>query len=180
MMGSAHPQATSKMITVHIIDKLQVNLNLRLKYIIINFQMIIKNKNKKTHFQMEYGAQVSHRKGHIAKEKVMKEMCRSFEEPFNQIKDYCIELYRTNPATKILILRRLDGSFHRFFWLLGGQQIVLQKPIEAAHCSGWYTSLRKIFWCSFCWGDSGWRLQVIFYLLLPLVRLRIMKLGNGS
>lgn len=109
MMESAHPQATSKMIAVHIIDKLQVNLNLRLKYIIINFQM-------------EYGAQVSHRKAHIAKEKAVKEMCRSFEEPFNQINDYCIELYRTNPATKILILRRLDGSFHRFFWLLGANR----------------------------------------------------------
>ena len=55
MMSTAHPQASSELITECILDKVHLNNNIKPKKIMDDFQM-------------EFGVTISYRKAHIAKD----------------------------------------------------------------------------------------------------------------
>lgn len=82
----AHRQATSRLIAKLIKERLKQHPNYRPKEIM-------------SHWQREFGSQITYRKAHIAKEITMHDIRGSYEESYAILPDYILELKRTNPRT---------------------------------------------------------------------------------
>lgn len=68
---------------------------------------------------MEFGSTISYRKALIAKEMAFPIVRGSYEESFQLLPLYCIELQKTNPGTITNIDTTSDDRFRRFFWAFG-------------------------------------------------------------
>ena len=115
MMGMAHKQAKASLIADFVKDRLQFNNTYTPKEIMFDFQM-------------EFGATISYRKAYLGREIAMNEIRGSFEESFQILSRYCMELQMMNPGTKIQLMKDEDNSFRRLFWAIGA-------CIEAFHSS---------------------------------------------
>lgn len=104
--GLAHREATAEFIAEFIKERLQLHPNCTPKKIISDFQL-------------EFGVVISYKKAWRAKEIVMHDIQGSYEESFNILPNYCVELQRTNPGTITHLLKEDDNSFSRFFWAFG-------------------------------------------------------------
>ena len=106
LMGTAHRQATAKLIAEVIEDKVQCNNDLRPKEII-------------NECQIEFGTRITYRRAHMAKDLALYKVSGSYEESFMILPLYCNELYRTNPGSYTALDIRPDDRFRRFFWSFG-------------------------------------------------------------
>eukprot|EP00268_Persea_americana_P043083 TRINITY_DN43197_c0_g1_i1.p1 TRINITY_DN43197_c0_g1~~TRINITY_DN43197_c0_g1_i1.p1 ORF type:complete len:123 (+),score=17.68 TRINITY_DN43197_c0_g1_i1:1027-1395(+) len=104
MMGMAHRQASSTLITEFIMDRVKQNANLKLKEIMNDYQM-------------EFGATISYRKAYIEREMAMNMICGSYGESFQQLPAGCNKHRHHNggPFEKIFLgIRTLFKVFHVF------------------------------------------------------------------
>ena len=83
MMGTAHPQASEKLIAEFIEERVRCNKDINPKEII-------------SEYQMEFDTRSSYRKAHMAKELALRKVQGSHKESFQILPLYCNELKRTN------------------------------------------------------------------------------------
>ena len=70
-------------------------------------------------YQMEFGTTITYRKAHVAKERALRAVRGSYEESFQMLPSYCIELQMTNLGTITNIDTTSKDRFRRFFWAFG-------------------------------------------------------------
>ena len=106
LMGMAHRQATSTLITKFIMERVRQNVNLKPKEIMNDYQM-------------EFGSTISYRKAYMGKEMALRMVHGSYEEPFQLLPLYYKKLELINPGTVKNIDTTSDDHFRRFFWAFG-------------------------------------------------------------
>ncbi|XXG61870.1 hypothetical protein AAC387_Pa05g0364 [Persea americana] len=106
MMGMAHRQASSVLVTEFIMDRVRQNVKLKPKEIMIDYQL-------------ESGATISYKKAYIAREMALNMIHGLYEDSFQQLPLYCKELQMSNPGTVTNIDTTTEDRFKRFFWAFG-------------------------------------------------------------
>ena len=103
LMGTAHRQATAKLVAEFIEEKVRCNNDFRPKEII-------------NECQIELETRITYRRAHMVKELALCKVRGSYEESFMILLLYCNELHRTNPSSYTALDIRANDRFRRFFW----------------------------------------------------------------
>ena len=133
-MGMVHKEATSALIAEFAKDRHRFNNKYTPKEIMFDFQM-------------EFGVSISYRKAHLAKEIAMHEIRGSFEESFQTISRYCMEVQMMNPGRRTDMVRHEEDSFRRLFWAIGAciesfnSSLRPVIAVDGAHLRGKYPSV---------------------------------------